>query len=188
MSNNYVYILLRKDLSNSQRVVQSSHVAWEISKKHSLNEHPSVIVIGIKDEPKLIKEWNRIKSKEMDVTTFYEPLFENKLSCIAVLTKTESEREFFKRYNLLSNESFYSITDQEKIKLKNCSHKKTKASYRESLAYEFYPVLVCKKCGEEQKSKPTDLEKINLVKEFYDSIDIRLTDEEVNLKKEGFNI
>ena len=188
LEHKYVYILLRKDLSNSQRVVQSCHVAWEISKLHDLKEHPSMVVMGIENECKLKNEADRMARSGFQVIKFYEPLFENKLSSIAVLAKTEGDRDFFKRYNLLTNESFLSKADQEKIKIQNCNHSKTKLAYRESMGFEFHPSKICSKCHKVIVSELTDLEKLNLLKEFYNDIKMELTQEEINNKKDGFSL
>lgn len=187
--SNYVYILIRKDLENSQRVVQSSHVVWEIAKEYTLQDHPSMVVLGVKNESSLIKERIRLEDLGLKVFSFNEPLFDNKLSSIAVLTTNELERSLFKKYNLLSNESFYTPEEQERIKIRECTHKKIKLDYIETFAYEFTPVKLCKKCNKLVSREVSELEKISLIKEFYkNTFEEDVSEQEILNKKNGFNI
>ena len=53
----YIYVIVRNDLSNAQKAVQSSHAVIESSRKFlPINaEHPSVIILIVKNQKKLIK-------------------------------------------------------------------------------------------------------------------------------------
>ena len=186
----YAYILVRTDLTNTQRVVQSSHVAFEMAQNNKLEHHPSMVSIGIKNLSKLEREIERLESMGFTVTKFYEPLINNELTAIGVLAGGD-ERSKLKRYQLLTDISFYPSRIQEDIKLKNCSHSKTKASYHETLKYEYTPGLVCAKCGVRVSGEISEEQKVALYKEWHKDIfdgELALSSEEINHKKDGFNI
>ena len=68
-------MLVRKDLSSSQRAVQGTHAAIEATKKFALaeNEHPSVIYLGIKNEYQLKKTAKYLLECGINITVFTEP-------------------------------------------------------------------------------------------------------------------
>jgi hypothetical protein len=186
----YAYILVRQDLTNTQRVVQSSHVSLELARENKLDTHPSMVLIGIKDLTRLEREVERLEGMGFKVTKFYEPLVNNELTAIAVLAGGE-DRNKLKRYQLMTDISFYPVRMQEEIKLKNCIHSKTKAAYHETLKYEYTPGLVCRKCGKQAPGTITDEQKVELYKEWHKDLfdgEIVLSEEEINKKKDGFNI
>lgn len=106
MSHPYVYIFVRKDLPNPQKVVQASHAAWELSKVHQLENHPSMVVIGLNSAIQITNQFFKFKELGIEVVAFYEPLINNEMTSFAILAKTPAEREVFKKFNLLSENSF----------------------------------------------------------------------------------
>lgn len=108
MNKKYVYLFIRRDLSNPQKIVQSCHAAMEMSRHHmnTEDEHPSLVVIGIKSEEKLKNASSRIQGLGIDIKEFYEPLFDNQLTSFATAPVGEEIREHFKKYNLIKEESF----------------------------------------------------------------------------------
>jgi hypothetical protein len=101
VDNPYVYVLVRKDLSYPQRVVQAGHVLWEVSKTMTLDTHPSVIICGSENEKTLEKESLRIERSGLRVFTFREPDLDNKITAIAVVARNIHDRKLLKRYQLL---------------------------------------------------------------------------------------
>lgn len=184
----YVYILIRKDLPNAQRVVQSSHVAWEVSKCSSLETHPSMVLIGIDNLTKLSNQAEFLESKGLKVFKFHEPLFGNELTAIAALVTTEADRSVFKKYQLLTDVSFYPEADQKRLALNNCTHSKTKATYQETMAFEYTPKKVCTRCHKTVNETVSEQEKISLLKEFYQDLELEINDKDVDIKKNGFNL
>lgn len=102
----YLYIFIREDLSNPQKVVQSSHLAWEVSKKYNLDIHPSMIVIGAKDLNYLHRQKELFQEKQMEVLSFIEPMFNNEMTAIGILTMNNEERSHFRKFQLLKPSSF----------------------------------------------------------------------------------
>lgn len=187
--SNYIYVMVRKDLSNAQRVVQAGHALWELSQRVKLEVHPSVIILGLENEEKLIKEALRVESLGISGVAFKEPMMNNSTTAVAFLATSESDRDIFKKYQLLTDRSFLSKQDQEREKMKECQHTKTKLDYQETFAYEFTPVKVCKKCLVRVSTNLTDAEKVKLVKSFYlDVLESKISDQEIEVKKNGFNI
>lgn len=187
--SNHVYIIVRKDISNSQRVVQSCHLAWEVAQREKLDVHPSMVVIGVKNLNELKKAQERLTSLGLTLSSFQEPLINNELTAIGTYVNTEDQRNMFKKYNLLSNESFLSKKDQDAIKLKNCTHAKTYLTHTETMQYEFTPSKFCKKCHKLVTMTLNDEEKETLTKKFYKQIfELEISDKELAKIKDGFNL
>lgn len=101
-----MYIFIRKDLPNAQKVVQSSHAAWELGRQHNLETHPSMIVIGVNSEIQLKNQMNKFQELGIKVVEFREPLFNNEITSFAILATKTEDRDVFKKFNLLSDSSF----------------------------------------------------------------------------------
>jgi hypothetical protein len=186
----YAYILVRMDLTNTQRVVQSSHVAFELAQHHRLDYHPSMVLIGIKNLSRLEKEVDRLEGLGFIVTKFYEPLVNNELTAIGVLA-AGADRDKLRRYQLLTDISFYPAKLQPEIKLKNCTHYKTKPAYYETLKFEFTPGLVCAQCGVNVPGSISEEQKVELYKQWHKDLfdgEVELSLTELTNKKDGFNI
>lgn len=105
--NNYIYIFIRKDLSNSQKIVQACHSVVDLAKNNLFDNHPYIIILGVKDELSLLRESYRISElTKIKPYSFREPDLNNQLTSVAFLTKNDEERAFFKKYNLLNDKSF----------------------------------------------------------------------------------
>lgn len=176
---NYVYVMIRKDLPMPQKVVQSSHAVWELAKKHNLDNHPSVVILEMKDEKHLLKESQKITQKGLEGTSFREPLFNNETTAVAFLASSPQERLLFKYYQLL----------KERPVTQSCSHSKTKLELIETMAYEYSPARVCTKCHQVVSRNLTDQEKKQSIKFFYKTIlESNISDEEIEKRKNGFNL
>lgn len=185
----YVYILIRKDLPNAQRVVQSSHVAWEVSKKYNLDTHPSMVLIGINSQSHLLKQRDSLQSQGLEVVEFKEPLFNNEVTALGILVTSEADRAKFKKYQLLSDSSFYSSQDQGRLSLSQCTHQSTHLDLVETFAYEYTPRRVCRVCRKQLSTTLTDQEKKQAVRGFYQQVlETNISEAELNQKKDGFNL
>lgn len=96
----YMYVIVRNDLSGPQKAVQSAHAAIESGRRYLKEgeEHPSVIILIVKNERKLIELQDKIP---YDHVVFREPDIGNQVTAIATKPLVGEEREFFKRYQLL---------------------------------------------------------------------------------------
>lgn len=90
-----------KDLTTPQKVVQSSHAAIEVAQDKKFFTHPSMVVIGIKDELSLIKEMERIRQQGIKPYPFSDSYF-NELTSVAFYVDNEDDRKVFKKYKLLN--------------------------------------------------------------------------------------
>lgn len=99
----YMYVLVRKDLSQAQQAVQSAHAAIESSRNYLApgEEHPSVIICSVKSEQKLLMCADEFKEKGIDFQIFREPDIGNQATALASRPLRGTEREAFKRFQLM---------------------------------------------------------------------------------------
>ena len=188
----YMYVFIRKDLPHTQKIVQSSHVAFELSKKYQLDTHPSMVLIGVRDLIHLEKE---IKNIGKDVIIFRDNIFNNEITAFGVMCLTNEERILFKKYQCLKESDFYSENDklikkaQDSIlKKKSCTHKSYRLDMEETLAYEYTPVKKCNFCNFTTRVL-SESEKLRAVKKFYKNIlETELDDGQAIKIKDGFNL
>ena len=196
MTKKYVYVFIRKDLPNPQKIVQASHAVLEISRNYlrKWEEHPSVLVVGVNSEHQLKKFSKKVQDKGFRVIEFFEPLFENQMTSFAVEPVLEEEKINFRCFNLIRESAFTSKTVEENyvkplksiVNISKCQHLEYKVDYVETFAYEFTPRRICKRCGEHLKQEPTEQEKVDLYKDFW--WELEPCDKEIKEKKNGFNI
>ena len=108
MNKKFIYVFVRKDLPNSQKIVQASHAILEISRNY-LNrweEHPSVVVVGANSEHQLKNYSKKVKDKGFRVIEFFEPLFKSELTSFAVEPLFEDNKIHFKSFNLIRESAF----------------------------------------------------------------------------------
>ena len=72
MPNKRVYIFLNKELSDPQKIVQSSHLALESAREFQIEHHPSIIVLGIV-RSNLMDIEKYLKAKNIKFVNFFEP-------------------------------------------------------------------------------------------------------------------
>ncbi len=99
----YMYVAVRRDLSHGQQVVQSCHAAIEASKRYHLSrqEHPSVIVLGVKSEKGLDNFTKYVHDQGFHYEMFREPDRDNELTAVAVFPVSEDQKTMFKKFQLL---------------------------------------------------------------------------------------
>jgi hypothetical protein len=101
----FMYVAVRRDLSLPQQVVQACHAAIEASWTlwaDEIDEHPSVIVLGMKNEKALEKFKKYLDDLGyIHYDEFREPDMENQLASISTVALPESCKELFKKYQLL---------------------------------------------------------------------------------------
>ena len=95
---------MRRDLSPTQIAVQSCHASIEAARKFSSSiEHPSIVLLGIRDQRELERALNRTQSSGIRVSPFYEADRDGELTSFATEPIFEQQRSFFSRYNCLQN-------------------------------------------------------------------------------------
>ena len=98
-----MYVIIRKDISPAQQVVQACHASIEACWRRHLDDlpHPSVIVLMVKDEKKLKKlETELFNAGHIHYEVFREPNMNNEITAIAT-GQTEGRLDILKRYCLL---------------------------------------------------------------------------------------
>lgn len=103
MDKKYIYVFVRKDLSAAQICVQSSHACIEASRAFlaGADEHPSVIIFGIKSEPKLKDIAARLQEAGVRHRVFVEPDIGDQWTAIACEPVAGERRSIFSKYTLL---------------------------------------------------------------------------------------
>jgi hypothetical protein len=98
-----VYVFIHRDLSFPQQVVQACHACYEMaSTTPACHEHPSVILLGIDNETKLLACLQKLQAAGIEHREFREPDIGHQLTSIAT-TPIIGDRSFFRKYQLLRN-------------------------------------------------------------------------------------
>ncbi len=98
-----MYVLVRRDQSYGQIIVQTGHAILEAT-RHFLNatqEHPHVIICGIKSEVGLLQEQSKLTAIGIKTKMFYEPDIGNQATAFATEIIVGETRKYFKKYQLI---------------------------------------------------------------------------------------
>jgi hypothetical protein len=99
-----LYVFVRKDLSSQAQIsVQAGHAILEATRAYCAgeDEHPSIIIFGIKSEPKLRSLEERIRSQGVRLKPFYEPDIGHQMTAFATEPVHGDRRKIFEKYTLL---------------------------------------------------------------------------------------
>lgn len=95
---------MREDLSTPQQAVQSCHACIEATsafKLQELEDHPSVIICGIKNENKLKETRKYLIENQIRHVHFCESDLNDQLTSLATEPIFGEKRSLFKRFQLL---------------------------------------------------------------------------------------
>lgn len=94
-----LYVIVRKDLSVSQRAVQAGHVVAQfcLDRPFSRWKNGTLVYLGIKNLTQLEKLMNQLRNNNNDYTYFREPDRNNEVTAIA----TDQHFEVFEGMRLL---------------------------------------------------------------------------------------
>lgn len=101
LEHGYVYVIVRNDLSPAQKAVQSCHACIEVARSWYDGEHPSVIIVVVKNEHKLNKLVADLEG-EVDIKVFKEPDIGDQTTAIATRPLYGEARKRFAKYQLLN--------------------------------------------------------------------------------------
>lgn len=88
----------------TQILVQTAHAALEVGRCKLINEyeeHPSLIVCGVKNENELIAFKQKLIEKNVKFKEFYEPDLNNSLTAIATEATDSIQRKVFSQLPLI---------------------------------------------------------------------------------------
>jgi hypothetical protein len=104
MKKPYVYVIVRKDISHEQKVVQASHAALEAGFAFQQpGRTASIVVLEVPGRCTLLETAERLERKGIEHIMFYEPDFGMGHSAIATRPVfTSAERKIFHIYPLLN--------------------------------------------------------------------------------------
>lgn len=95
-------MFVRRDLCAPQIAVQSCHAVIESTKDSPYqNEHPSVIICGMKSEKELINAVGYLDEKKIRNFQFKEPDIDNELTAVSTCLIEEDQRHLFRKFQLL---------------------------------------------------------------------------------------
>lgn len=95
---------MRKDLTPSAQIsVQACHAVHEATKAYCAGEddHPSMIIFGIKSEPKLRSLAERLLGQGIRLKEFFEPDIGHQMTAFATEPVYGERRKLFEKYTLL---------------------------------------------------------------------------------------
>ena len=100
----YVYVLVRGNLTYPQKCVQSCHAAMEAAKYFLPDynkDHPHLVICEVENEDNLKKAIKKLQQTDIQYKIFQEPDIGNEITAIATEPLAGEKRKFFKRYQLL---------------------------------------------------------------------------------------
>lgn len=99
----YVYAFVRRDLSHSQQAVQACHACIEVARSLILpcDEHPHLVLCGIKSEQGLWAVLCRLQSLGIACRPFRDSDLGNELTALATEPVRADQRRHFRRYQCL---------------------------------------------------------------------------------------
>lgn len=102
----YVYAFVRRDLSLPQQAVQACHACIEMARTllPSCDEHPHLVLCGIKSEPSLWTVLNRLERLGIAYRPFRDSDLGDQLTAIATEPVRGDQRHHFRRYQCLADE------------------------------------------------------------------------------------
>lgn len=95
----YSYIIVRRDLTDAQKLVQSSHAVWELAKQGY--QHPSLVAVQVKSEAKLKKVMKDLVDLNIKFSIFREPLINNEITALVTEPLIGERREYLKKFMLV---------------------------------------------------------------------------------------
>lgn len=100
----YVYVFIRTDLSDPQIAVQSCHSIVEATHAFDLGNlptHPSIIILGVKDQNRLEQARLYLTQHQIQYVAFREPDIDWEMTALATGPIFGEKRKLFKKFELL---------------------------------------------------------------------------------------
>lgn len=110
--------MVRTDLPLPQQAVQSCHACIEATKAFAINElddHPSVIILGAKNEQKLQQVRKYLIDHGIQHVHFYESDLDHELMALATEPIHGDRRQLFRKFQLIKAKSQHAPADAEQI-------------------------------------------------------------------------
>ena len=106
MTHPYVYVLVRRDISLAQQVVQSNHASWEAGLAFQAPGHTcSMVVCTVADQKELLEAAERLARYGIEHQVFFEPDFGMGYSALCTRPlETKKERYVMSKYPLWGKE------------------------------------------------------------------------------------
>jgi len=95
--HNILYVVVRKDITPSQRAVQAGHALAEYMLNSSRWKNKTLVYLGVRDLRRLHRIKDKLEYEEIEHYPFYEADLDNQLTAIA----SDTSSTIFKNLNLL---------------------------------------------------------------------------------------
>lgn len=103
----YMYVIVRKDLTTSQQLVQACHAVAEAAALFLAPEqiqHLHIVACGVKNEAALRKSQEKIQQQSIRCRTFIESDLNDQATALATEAVYAEQRHIFRPYQLLKSE------------------------------------------------------------------------------------
>lgn len=100
----HIYVFVRTDLSIEQQAVQACHASIEAARNSLISpcdEHPSLVLCGVKSEHQLKNVIGHLTELNIHHHSFIEPDIGNELTAICTEPVTQNMRHNFRKYRCL---------------------------------------------------------------------------------------
>lgn len=101
IEHKYTYVIVRNDIPNAAKTVQSIHAAVETFVTEDY-KHSSIVCVVVKNEYKLKKVIGELLDLGINFKIFREPLLGNTITAIATETLEGESRKYLQKFQLLS--------------------------------------------------------------------------------------
>ena len=102
MSNEKLFVIVRRDLTPSQQAVQAGHALANYLYAFSyLWNYETLIYLGIKNEEELEKWKYKLMLKSIPYACFVEPDMNDEVTAIATALNSQYDESFFKNLQVL---------------------------------------------------------------------------------------
>jgi hypothetical protein len=100
MSDKYIYLFTRRDLSPQQQIIQTAHAVHAMANNSSIDETPNAVLIGIHSENALLDIKDYLEENKIPNEMFYEPDIAAH-TAIATYPLAGKERTPLKKFGLM---------------------------------------------------------------------------------------
>jgi hypothetical protein len=95
----YIYLFVRKDLSQPQQIIQSCH-AIDTLKYVRQHEVPNIVLLGVESQDKLYDIMDYLTENEVAAEIFHEPDVDEH-TAVATYPVTGEHRHLFRKFKMM---------------------------------------------------------------------------------------
>lgn len=101
LDDKVIYVFARQDLPVAKQIVHTNHAVFQMALEVEEQGIPSVIVIGMPDEPALHRVVNSLAAKNVEVRPWVDPNYpELGITAVCTMPVTQEERATLSCYRI----------------------------------------------------------------------------------------